>query len=121
MLVDLWSITQTGNGSAGMPGKFHAGSNAYPGMTTRGIQVGDREVLTDGEGYLVDPCDWSDCCAPRASTETMRPVKAKSDAAPHQPLAAKREPLAVRSRLSGKRLRAPVASRVSRSSAEQRR
>jgi tRNA 2-thiouridine synthesizing protein E len=26
----------------------------------RGIKVGDREILTDGEGYLVDPRDWSE-------------------------------------------------------------
>ena len=60
ILVDLWSITQSGNDSAGMPGEFPAGSNAYPGMTTRAVQVGGREILTDGEGYLVDPGDWSE-------------------------------------------------------------
>jgi tRNA 2-thiouridine synthesizing protein E len=60
ILVDLWSITQSGNESAGMPGEFPTGSNAYPGMTTRAVQVGDREILTDGEGYLVNPGDWSE-------------------------------------------------------------
>jgi len=60
VLVDLWSTTQSGNDSAGMPGEFPAGSNAYPGMTTCSIRVGDRNVLTDGEGYLVDPADWSE-------------------------------------------------------------
>ena len=60
ILVDLWSITQSGNDSAGMPGEFPAGSNAYPGMTTCSVRVGDRDVLTDGEGYLVDPADWSE-------------------------------------------------------------
>ena len=30
ILVDLWSITQSGNESAGMPGELPAGSNAYP-------------------------------------------------------------------------------------------
>jgi len=39
ILVDLWSITEPGNESVGMPGEFPAGSNAYPGMTTRGVQV----------------------------------------------------------------------------------
>jgi tRNA 2-thiouridine synthesizing protein E len=60
ILVNLWSITQSGNDSAGMPGEFPAGSNAYPGMTTRAVRVGAREVLTDSEGYLVDPSDWSE-------------------------------------------------------------
>jgi tRNA 2-thiouridine synthesizing protein E len=32
-------------------------------MTTRCIRVGGREVLTDGEGYLVDPGDWSEAFA----------------------------------------------------------
>ena len=58
--IQLWSITQSGDESAGMPGEFPAGSNAYPDMTTRGVKVGDREILTDGEGYLVDPRDWSE-------------------------------------------------------------
>lgn len=58
--VDLWSITEPGSDSRGMPGEFPAGSNAYPGMTTRGVPVGDREVLTDSEGYLVDPSEWSE-------------------------------------------------------------
>jgi tRNA 2-thiouridine synthesizing protein E len=58
--VELWSITQAADESVGMPGEFPAGSNAYPDMTTRGVKVGDREVLTDGEGYLVDPRDWSE-------------------------------------------------------------
>jgi len=58
--VDLWSITEPGNDSAGMPGEFPTGSNAYPGMTTRAVPVGEGEVLTDSEGYLVDPGDWSE-------------------------------------------------------------
>lgn len=60
ILIDLWSIIQPGNDSAGMPGEFPVGSNAYPGMTTRAVAVGNREVLTDGEGYLVNPGDWSE-------------------------------------------------------------
>lgn len=63
ILVDLWSITQAANDSRGMPGEFPAGSNAYPGMSTRILAVGDREVLTDSEGYLVDPGDWSEAFA----------------------------------------------------------
>lgn len=60
ILVDLWSITQPANDSQGMPGEFPAGSNAYPGMTIRRVRVEDGEVLTDGEGYLVDPSCWSE-------------------------------------------------------------
>jgi tRNA 2-thiouridine synthesizing protein E len=60
ILVDLWSITQAANESAGNPGVFPSGSNAYPGMTTRAVEVEGRVVLTDGEGYLVDPSDWSE-------------------------------------------------------------
>jgi tRNA 2-thiouridine synthesizing protein E len=61
--VDLWSITQSANDSTGTPGEFPAGSNAYPGMTTRSVQVNGREILTDSEGYLVDPADWSEAFA----------------------------------------------------------
>ncbi len=60
IVIGLWSITQSSNDSAGMPGEFPAGSNAYPGMTTRAVRVGDRDILTDGEGYLVDPANWSE-------------------------------------------------------------
>lgn len=58
--IDLWSITQSGDDSSGLPGEFPAGSNAYPGMTTRGVMVNSMEVLTDSEGYLVNPADWSE-------------------------------------------------------------
>jgi tRNA 2-thiouridine synthesizing protein E len=63
ILVDLWSITQPPDESEGMPGEFPAGSNAYPGMITRAVRVGDQEVLTDSEGYLVDPATWSEAFA----------------------------------------------------------
>jgi tRNA 2-thiouridine synthesizing protein E len=58
--VGLWSITQSSSDSEGLPGEFPAGSNAYPGMTTRTLLVDSREVLTDSEGYLVNPADWSE-------------------------------------------------------------
>lgn len=58
--IELWSITQSEHDSKGLPGEFPAGSNAYPGMTTRAIEVAGREILTDSEGYLVDPSDWSE-------------------------------------------------------------
>lgn len=58
--VDLWSITQSGDESSGTPGDAAWGSTAYPGMAIDRLVVEDREVLTDGEGYLVDPGDWSE-------------------------------------------------------------
>ena len=58
--IELWSITETERDSRGLPGEFPSGSNAYPSMTTRVLQVGDWSVLTDSEGYLVDPSDWSE-------------------------------------------------------------
>jgi len=61
--VDLWSITQSANDSEGAPGEFPAGSNAYPSMTTRSLQVEGREILTDSEGYLVNPSEWSESFA----------------------------------------------------------
>ena len=60
ILVDLWSITQSELNSAGAPGEFPAGSNAYPDMPTRLIEANGRSVLTDSEGYLVDPAEWSE-------------------------------------------------------------
>lgn len=58
--IDLWSITEPGDDSAGAPGMALAGSTAYPGMATRSVIVDGREVLTDAEGYLTDPADWSE-------------------------------------------------------------
>ena len=60
ILADLWSITHSELNSAGAPGEFPAGSNAYPDMPTRPIEVNGRSVLTDSEGYLVDLAEWSD-------------------------------------------------------------
>ena len=61
--IDLWSITQSPDDASGTPGVFPAGSNAYPGMETQALPVDGREVLTDSEGYLVDPADWSQAFA----------------------------------------------------------
>lgn len=58
--IELWSITQSERDSRGLPGEFPTGSNAYPSMTTRTIQVGEQAILTDSEGYLVHPADWSE-------------------------------------------------------------
>lgn len=61
--VDLWSATQSASDSSGTPGVFPSGSNAYPGMTTRTLDVNGSQVLTDSEGYLVDPSQWSEAFA----------------------------------------------------------
>jgi tRNA 2-thiouridine synthesizing protein E len=61
--IGLWSITEAEDSAAGNPGEFPAGSNAYAGMSTRLITVGDKEIATDSEGYLVDPSDWSESFA----------------------------------------------------------
>lgn len=58
--IGLWSITQSEDNSAGTPGEFPNGSNAYPSMTTRPLLVEGREILTDSEGYLVNPSEWSE-------------------------------------------------------------
>jgi tRNA 2-thiouridine synthesizing protein E len=60
IMVDLWSVTQSGDESSGAPGLAAWGSTAYPGMSTDRVMVEGREVLTDSEGYLVDPGDWSE-------------------------------------------------------------
>ncbi len=66
--IELWSITQAAEHAQGAAGSLPAGSNAYPGMQTRLLQVAERQVETDGEGYLVNPADWSDAFA-RAQAE----------------------------------------------------
>jgi len=60
IVIDLWSLTETGHSSEGAAGMATSGSNAYPGMSTRSMMINGREVLTDSEGYLVDPGDWSE-------------------------------------------------------------
>ena len=61
--IDLWAITESPNDSTGSPGVFPAGSNAYPGMATRVVEVGGDDILIDSEGYLVDPADWTEAFA----------------------------------------------------------
>ena len=45
--IGLWSLTQASDDDAGDSGVFPSGSNAYPGMSTRMIQVDGRNILTD--------------------------------------------------------------------------
>lgn len=58
--IELWSITQAPSDPRGAPGELPSGSNAYPGMTTKALLIEDHEILTDSEGYLVDPGQWSE-------------------------------------------------------------
>jgi len=60
ILINLWSLTETGHSSEGAAANETSGSNAYPGMATRSVMVNGREILTDSEGYIVDPSDWSE-------------------------------------------------------------
>jgi tRNA 2-thiouridine synthesizing protein E len=61
--VDLWSITQAADASAGAPEGIAGGSMAYPSMQTRTLEVEGRPVTVDSEGYLVYPRDWSEAFA----------------------------------------------------------
>lgn len=58
--IGLWSIMDPGDVSKGAANMANAGSNAYPGMITRKLNVNGVEVLTDSEGYIVDPSNWSE-------------------------------------------------------------
>ena len=58
--IGLWSMTQASESSEGTPGEVPDGSNAYPGIDTRGIMVDGREVLTDSEGHLITPAQWTE-------------------------------------------------------------
>jgi tRNA 2-thiouridine synthesizing protein E len=67
--IGLWSVTQSPEAANAGAFELPSGSNAYPGMATRALDVGGRAVLTDGEGYLVDPSEWSEAFA-RAQART---------------------------------------------------
>ncbi|MGB5338672.1 MAG: TusE/DsrC/DsvC family sulfur relay protein [Gammaproteobacteria bacterium] len=59
--ISLWSPTEAGSiAESGTPGGDETGSVAYPGMQVRTLRVGEREVQTDSEGYLVNLGDWSE-------------------------------------------------------------
>lgn len=71
--IGLWSMTQSGDSSDGAPGEFPGGSNAYPDMSTSKLCVDGREILTDSEGYLVNPAEWSEGFAKaQATTEGLQ-------------------------------------------------
>jgi tRNA 2-thiouridine synthesizing protein E len=58
--IGLWSMTQAADRSEGAQGEFPDGSNAYPDMTTHSLWIDGNEVLTDSEGYLINPAQWSE-------------------------------------------------------------
>lgn len=60
--IELWSLTETGYDWEGASND-ECGDNIYPGMTTQVIKVGNYDVRIDSEGYLVNPCDWSEAFA----------------------------------------------------------
>ena len=63
IIIELWSLTETGSDSEGAASDTTSGTNAYPNMMTRHIHVNGREILMDSEGYLVNPADWSEAFA----------------------------------------------------------
>lgn len=60
IVIELWSLTETGHNSEGAAATETSGCNTYPGMSMRRIMIDNHEVLTDSEGYLVDPGEWSE-------------------------------------------------------------
>lgn len=60
LAIELWNLTETANNSNGAASDRTTGNNAYPNMSTRTLLVNGKEILTDSEGYLVDPGDWSE-------------------------------------------------------------
>lgn len=58
--IELRNLTETGINSEGAAGSETSGNTAYPNMTILEIEVDGKKILTDSEGYLVDPSDWSD-------------------------------------------------------------
>ena len=61
--IELWSLVEAEDHSDGAPGGLLGGSIAYPNMQTRELDVEGRIVLTDSEGYMVDPGLWSEAFA----------------------------------------------------------
>jgi tRNA 2-thiouridine synthesizing protein E len=67
--IELWSLTDPEDMSVGAPGGIDGGSTQYPDMQTREVLVNGQPVLTDSEGYLVSPSDWSEAFV-RAQAES---------------------------------------------------
>jgi tRNA 2-thiouridine synthesizing protein E len=56
--IELRNLAETGADSSNASLEGLSGDTSYPGMTTRSLVVDNFEILTDSEGYLVDPADW---------------------------------------------------------------
>lgn len=68
--IELLSLTggETAVGNGAPPG-IGGGSIAYPSMQTRTVQVNGIAILTDSEGYIVHPSEWSDDFARALATQ----------------------------------------------------
>lgn len=61
ILIELWSLTGgSASVDAGSPQGLDGGSIAYPSMQTSTLLVNGQEILTDSEGYIVHPGQWSE-------------------------------------------------------------
>lgn len=58
--IELRNLTEMGSNSEGAASGGTSGSTAYPNMTINKVSVNGSEILTDSEGYLVDPGDWNE-------------------------------------------------------------
>jgi len=58
--IELWNLTDSGSDSEGAASYATTGNTGYPNMITRKVVVNGHEILTDSEGYLVNPADWSE-------------------------------------------------------------
>jgi len=63
MHIELRNLTEMGGNSDGAASGGISGSTAYPNMATQKIIVNGNEILTDSEGYLVNPGDWTEAFA----------------------------------------------------------
>jgi tRNA 2-thiouridine synthesizing protein E len=72
--IELWNLAESGGSSEGAAADATSGNTAYPNMTTRGLLVNGREVLTDSEGYLVNPADWSEEFARKQAEQEGLPL-----------------------------------------------
>lgn len=61
--IALWSLTTASGDGDGAPQGIGGGSMAYPSMQTRALLVNGVDVLTDSEGYIVEPAQWSESFA----------------------------------------------------------
>ncbi len=62
--IELWTLTDTDStASVGAPSGIGGGSMAYPNMAVRTLMVEGKEIETCGEGYIVNPDQWTEAYA----------------------------------------------------------